>query len=63
MVPENRPHGSGGGGGGLLLEGFAQLVEQPHVLDGDDGLAREARHQRDLLVPFSAPPVNRRSSG
>ena len=28
------------GGGGLLLQGFAQLVEQARVLDGDDGLAR-----------------------
>ena len=27
------------GGGGLLLQRFAQLVEQPRVLDGDDGLA------------------------
>ena len=26
------------GGGGLLLEGFAQLIEQPRVLDGDDRL-------------------------
>ncbi len=28
----------------------AQLVEQPHVLDGDDGLAGEIRDQLDLLV-------------
>ena len=27
------------GGGGLLLQRFAQLVEQARVLDGDDGLA------------------------
>ena len=27
------------GGGGLLLQGFAQLVEQAGVLDRDDGLA------------------------
>ena len=26
------------GGGGLLLKGFAQLVEEPCILDGDDGL-------------------------
>ena len=26
------------GGGGLLLQRFAQLVEQARVLDGDDGL-------------------------
>ena len=29
------------GGGGLLLQRFAQLVEQPRVLDGDDGLGGE----------------------
>ena len=29
------------GGGGLLLQRFAQLVEQAGVLDGDDGLAGE----------------------
>ena len=29
------------GGGGLLLQRFAQLVEQPGVLDGDDGLGRK----------------------
>ena len=29
------------GGGGLLLQRFAQLVEQPRVLDGDDGLRGE----------------------
>ena len=29
---------------------FAQLVEQPRVLDGDDGLGGKVRHQLDLLV-------------
>ena len=29
---------------------FAQLVEQPGVLDGDDGLVGEVLHQLDLLV-------------
>ena len=29
---------------------FAQLVEQPRVLDGDDGLGGEVRDQLDLLV-------------
>ena len=38
------------GGGGLLLQRFAQLVEQPRVLDGDDGLSGEVLHQLDLLV-------------
>jgi len=41
----------------LLIEGLAefaiarlQLPEQPHILDGDDGLIGEGLHQRDLLV-------------
>ena len=38
------------GGGGLLLQRFAQLVEQAGVLDGDDGLVGEILHQLDLLV-------------
>ena len=45
------------GGGGLLLEGYgevvgalAQLVKQPRVLDGDDGLGGKVLHQFDLLV-------------
>jgi hypothetical protein len=38
------------GGGGLLLQRLAQLVEQPSVLDGDDGLACKVREQIDLLV-------------
>ncbi len=29
---------------------LAQLVEQPRVLDGDDGLRGEVLHQLDLLV-------------
>jgi hypothetical protein len=41
------------GGRGLLLQRFAQLVEQPRVLDGDDGLSGEIAQQLDLL--FSAP--------
>src|SRR5215813_9234575 len=35
---------------GLLLEGLAQFVEQPRVLDGDDGLSREVCDEFDLLV-------------
>ena len=41
---------------GLLLQRFAeigslaQLVEEPRVLDGDDGLRGEVLHQRDLFV-------------
>ena len=38
------------GGGGLLLQRFAQLVEQAGVLDGDDSLLGEIGHQFDLLV-------------
>src|SRR5207342_1838747 len=37
------------GGGGLLLERFAQLVEQARVLYGDDGLGGEVLHQLNLL--------------
>ena len=29
---------------------FAQFVQQSRIFDGDDGLAGEARDQRDLLV-------------
>ena len=42
------------GGGGLLLQRFAQLVEQPRVLDGDDGLSGEVSDQIDLF--FSKGP-------
>ena len=45
------------GGRGLLLQrlseivrALAQFVEQPRVLDGDDGLGGEVLHQLDLLV-------------
>src|SRR5262245_17810744 len=38
------------GGGGLLLQRFAQLLEQACVLDGDDGLVGEAGDQGDLLI-------------
>ena len=45
------------GGRRLLLQRFrevvgalAQFVEQPRVLDGDDGLGGEILHQFDLLV-------------
>src|SRR6266480_2227491 len=37
------------GGGGMLLQRFAQLVEQPCILDGDDGLVGESRDQLDLF--------------
>jgi len=45
------------GGGRLLFQGFCQLalarllsLEQPRVLDGDDGLVGEGLDQLDLLV-------------
>ena len=38
------------GGGGLLLQRFAQLVEQARVLDRDHRLGGEVRDQLDLLV-------------
>ena len=46
------------GGRGLLLQRFAQLVEQARILDRDDGLGGEVREQLDLLVgewPHLAP--------
>src|SRR6185503_5696540 len=38
------------GGRGLLLERFPELVEQPRVLDCDNGLRGEILHQLDLLL-------------
>src|SRR5262249_31465347 len=35
--------------GGLLLQRFAQFVEQPRVLDRYDGLGSEVRHNFNLL--------------
>jgi hypothetical protein len=37
-------------GRGLLLQRFAQFVEQAGVFDGDDGLIGEVLDQLDLLV-------------
>jgi len=31
---------------------FAQLIEQPHVLDRDHRLVGEGRHQLDLLLRY-----------
>src|SRR5262245_138830 len=49
---ESRPtnHLEHVGGRGLLLETFAELVEQPGILDGNDRLIGEALHQINLLV-------------
>src|SRR6516164_10959842 len=33
-----------------VVGALAQLLEQAGILDGDDGLLGEARHQPDLLV-------------
>ena len=38
------------GGGGLLLQRFTQLVEQPRILDGDDGLIGEGLNELQLFV-------------
>src|SRR5262249_38144481 len=38
------------GGSGLLLQGFPQLIQQPRVLDCDDGLGSEVLNQLDLLI-------------
>ena len=38
------------GGRRLLLQRFAQLVQKPRILNRDDGLSGEVRHQLDLLV-------------
>ena len=38
------------GGRRLLLQRFAQLIEQPGVLDSDDGLGSEVFNQLDLFV-------------
>ena len=35
---------------GEIVRALAQFVEQPRVLDGDDGLGGEVLHQRNLLV-------------
>ena len=44
----------------LLLQRFAQFVEQPGVLDGDDSLRCEILQQRDLLIAERANllPIN-----
>ena len=59
-----RDHPQDLGRGGLLLERLFRLVEQPHVLDGDDRLGGEGLEQRDLRVgerPRLARPARRRS--
>jgi hypothetical protein len=43
------------GGGGLLLQRFAQLVKEPGVLDGNDGLRGEVLQQLDLLIGDGPP--------
>ena len=60
-------------GGRLLLEGLGQVAvlrlqlrEQADVLDGDDGLVGEGRHQVDLLLgegPDVAPPHDQGPDG
>src|SRR6516162_11569148 len=38
------------GGGGLLLQRFAQLVEQPPILNGNHSLGGEIGDERNLFV-------------
>src|SRR5262249_62384426 len=38
------------GGRGLLLKRLVLLVEQPRILNGDDGLSGKGLHQLDLPV-------------
>src|SRR5258708_40334428 len=38
------------GGGGLLLQRLAQLIEQPRVLDGDNGFAWKSWHPIEVFV-------------
>ena len=33
-----------------VVGALTQFVEQPRILDGDDGLGSEVRQQRDLFV-------------
>ncbi len=44
----------------MLLQRFAQFIEQPCVLDGDNSLGGEILHQFDLLVSERADllPIN-----
>ena len=42
MTPKDFTRGS------LLLQRFLEFLEQPHVLDGDDGLIGEGFEQLDL---------------
>src|SRR6516165_9242013 len=45
------------GGGGLLLQGFAQLIEQPHVLNRNHCLIGESGKQLDVPVREGPHPV------
>ena len=50
----------------LLLQRLFRLVEQPHVLDGDDRLVGEGLEELDLLVgerPHLGPPDGDRPDG
>ncbi len=39
-----------------VISALTQLVEQPRILDGDDGLGGEVVNQLDLLVGETAEP-------
>src|SRR5262249_21555002 len=49
------------GGGCLLLQRFTQLVQQPCVLDGDDGLVSESLDDFDLLLSERLDPLPRKA--
>src|SRR5215472_3543946 len=48
-------------GGGLLLQGFAQFIEQPRVLDGDDSLVSKGLDELDLLLGERLDPLPRKA--
>src|SRR5262252_9231496 len=58
-----RDHTEDVGSCGLLLQRLFRLVEQPHVLDGDDGLVGEGLEEGDLVVrePATLPASHRDS--
>jgi len=48
---------------GLIFKRLAQLIEQPRVLDCDDGLGSEIRYQLDLLVREEANFLTKDNDG
>ena len=48
--------------GGLPLQRVLRLVEQPHVLDRDDGLVGEGLHQLDMMFAKRTGLCSRRAN-